>query len=92
MCVNFSVHLHTLVIIPSHGEMVLSSRQMQIIKDTESGLLRSVATDLSIDLRWPNNEIPFVVVSDNMSRRQIELLEIALSNVNKKCCGCVKFR
>ena len=71
--------------------MVLSSNQIQIMEDTEKGLRRA-ATDKSPDLRWPNNEIPFEADFSNMTNLQKELLEIALSNFNRKCCGCVKFR
>ena len=71
--------------------MVLSSYQIQIMEEAESGL-RSAATVSSPDLRWPNNEIPFEVDDSNMTNLQKELLEIALSNFNRKCCGCVKFR
>ena len=71
--------------------MVLSADQLLMIKDAEAGL-RSAASDSSVDLRWPNNEIPFEADYENMSCLQIEVLEIALSNFNRKCCDCVKFR
>ena len=71
--------------------MVLTQSQRQIISDTEAGL-RSAASDALVDLRWPNNEIPFEVDYENMGSLHIELLEMALSNFNRKCCNCVKFR